>query len=80
MGATADKIETAVKEELKNENKDEAFLPIYRCSSLEEVCNKAKEVAKEGEVVLFSPASASFDLFKNFAQRGELFKEIVNKL
>ena len=80
MGATADKIENAVKEELEKENKPLDFLPIYRCSSLEEVCIKAKEVAKEGEVVLFSPASASFDLFKNFAQRGELFKKEVNNL
>ena len=77
MGATADKIERAVKEKLKETGKE---LPIYRCKTLQEVANKAKEVANGGEVVLFSPASASFDLFKNFAERGNLFKEIVNKL
>ena len=77
MGATADKIEKAVKDELLKEGKT---LPIYRCSSLHEVVNKAKEVAREGEVVLFSPASASFDLFKNFEDRGNKFKEEVYKL
>ena len=77
MGATADKIEKAVKDELLKEGKT---LPIYRCSSLQEVVNKAKEVAREGEVVLFSPASASFDLFKNFEDRGNKFKEEVYKL
>ena len=77
MGDTADKIETAVKEEL---DKEEKTMPIYRCKTLEEVCNKAKEIAKENEIVLFSPASASFDMFKNFEERGDRFKQIVNSL
>ena len=50
------------------------------CNNLKETVNKAKEVAVKGEVVLFSPASASFDMFKNFADRGCQFKELVNKL
>ena len=75
MGATADKIEKAVKEKLHGRE-----LPIYRCTSLEEVVAKAKEVAEEGEVVLFSPASASFDLFRNFEERGNKFKAIVKEL
>lgn len=75
MGDTADKIEKAVNDELEKQNK---VLPIYRCSSLDEVVNKAIEVAVEGEVVLFSPASASFDMFKNFADRGNKFKAVVN--
>ncbi len=40
----------------------------------------AASVAEEGDVVLFSPACASFDHFKNFAERGEAFKKIVNSL
>lgn len=40
----------------------------------------AASVAEEGDVVLFSPACASFDHFKNFAERGEAFKRIVNAL
>ena len=48
--------------------------------TLEEVVAVAKEVSISGEVVLFSPASASFDMFKNAYQRGDIFKEMVNKL
>ena len=36
--------------------------------------------AQKGDIVLLSPASASFDAFKNFAERGNKFKEFVNKL
>ena len=50
------------------------------CETLEETVNLAKKVAKPGQVVLFSPASASFDMFKNFADRGEKFKKLVNSL
>ena len=77
MGATADKIENAVQVALAKEGK---AMPIYRCDTLEQTINLAYEKAKEGDVVLFSPASASFDLFKNFAERGEKFKELVIKL
>jgi len=81
IGATKDKIYDAVMKERNNrdiENNKE--LEIYICSSLKEVVEKAKEVAQIGEVVLFSPASASFDMFKNFADRGEQFKELVNNI
>ena len=77
MGATADKIEQAVKEQLLKENVN---LPIYRCSNLEECVTKANEVANQNEIVLFSPASASFDMFKNFEERGKKFKELVLSL
>ena len=40
----------------------------------------AKKSAKKGDIVLFSPASASFDMFKNFADRGNQFKDLVNKI
>ena len=75
FGNTKKKIYDAVTG-LKN---DEDTL-IYVCETLEEVVNKAYELAKEGQVVLFSPASASFDMFKNFADRGIKFKDMVNKL
>lgn len=77
MGATKDKIEQAVLEQIKLSKIE---LPIYKCSNLEECVNKANEIASEGSVVLFSPASASFDMFKNFEERGEKFKDLVFKL
>ena len=73
FGATKDKIYDAVIKENSN-------IDIYKLNTLEEVVNKAYEVATDNEVVLFSPASASFDMFKNAYQRGDLFKELVNKL
>lgn len=91
IGNTADKIEKAVKDELEKQNDNyinsnanlaklfkPKTLPIYRCNTLEECVDTANQLAKDGEVVLFSPASASFDMYKNFAERGEKFKELVH--
>ena len=75
FGDTKDKIYNAVNDIKTNED-----INIYICSSLLEVVNKAYEIAKKDQVVLFSPASASFDMFKNFADRGIQFKDLVNKL
>ncbi len=77
FGATKNKIYDAVMEEVRRNNSD---LKIYVLDTLEEVVSVAKEISVPGEVVLFSPASASFDMFKNAYQRGDLFKEMVNKL
>ena len=75
FGATKDKIYNAVISA-----KTDELIEIYKENTLEEVVNKAYEVAKEGEIVLFSPASASFDMFKNFADRGIKFKNLVNNI
>ena len=77
IGDTAPKIFDSVKEEAEKQNKD---LPIYMCDKFEDIITTAKKVAKPGEIVLFSPASASFDMFKNFEERGNKFKELVNNL
>lgn len=50
------------------------------CTTYEEAVLSAKNVASPGDVVLLSNASTSFDMFKNFEERGNLFKEIVNNL
>ena len=75
FGATSDKIYNAVMNEKTNED-----IEIYREKTLDDVINRAYSVSIPGEVVLFSPASASFDMFKNFADRGIQFKNKVNKI
>ena len=50
------------------------------CTTYEEAVNSARLAATEGDIVLLSNASTSFDMFKNFEERGNLFKEIVNNL
>lgn len=77
LGATSEKIEKAVNFELKKQGKK---MNIYHCTDLVQTIEKAKEIAVQGDIVLFSPASASFDMFKNFAERGELFKKYVNEI
>ena len=52
---------------------------VVSTSSLDEAMRAAKAEATEGDVVLLSPACASFDLFKNYEQRGQLFKEWVKQ-
>lgn len=77
LGATSKKIYSAVKEELEADNK---MIDIYQCTTLEQTVDIAYKTAKKGEIVLFSPASASFDMFKNFAERGEKFKQLVKQI
>jgi len=77
LGQTSGKIFDAVKNELENQNKE---LDIYMCENLQDTVKLAKKIAKKGQVVLFSPASASFDMFKDFADRGNKFKMLVNNL
>jgi UDP-N-acetylmuramoylalanine--D-glutamate ligase len=53
---------------------------IYTSSSMQEAVDQASAIAKAGDVVLLSPCCASFDLFKNYAHRGDVFKEIVQQI
>ena len=55
-------------------------MPIEYCTTFEEAVNKAHLAAKAGDRVVLSPASASFDMFTNFEERGNIFKDLVNKL
>ncbi len=77
VGATSDAIEDAVK---AADNYDADALSITRYDDFEACIRGAAASAKEGDIVIMSPASASFDIFKNFMERGNRFKDIVNSL
>ncbi|MBQ3264976.1 MAG: UDP-N-acetylmuramoyl-L-alanine--D-glutamate ligase [Ruminococcus sp.] len=77
MGATADKIEAAIKGSPKYA---EGNPVIFRVKDMEEAVNCAHENAVKGDIVSMSPASASFDLYKDFDARGKHFKALVNAL
>ena len=77
MGATADKIEAATK---AAPTYQEGVPVIYRVASMEEAVETAHRIAKAGDIVSMSPASASFDLYPNFEARGNHFKQLVNDL
>ena len=72
IGATAEKIrDTALKCD---------FTSLHMEGSLEAAVRKAAELAEEGDAVLLSPACASWDQFKSYEQRGQMFKEFVHRL
>jgi UDP-N-acetylmuramoylalanine--D-glutamate ligase len=55
-------------------------IPISFASSMDEAVQRCDAVAQSGDCVLLSPACASFDMFKNFEHRGEVFSSVVDKL
>lgn len=77
MGETANEIFDVVKLEAENQNKD---INIYMVNNLSQAVIVAKRYTKPGNIVLFSPASTSFDMFKNMYDRGNKFKDLVNKM
>lgn len=73
-GATAGKIRAAVEQTGMEQPE------ITDCGDFESAVRTAAAAARAGDIVLMSPASASFDQFKNFMVRGECFKKIVKEL
>ncbi len=70
LGKERDKIHKAFDDVVK----------VYDASTMEEAVKSAYYLAKDNDVVLLSPACASFDLFENYEDRGRKFKEAVRRL
>ena len=76
-GDTAPSIRKAVEEA---EGYAESGLKLIETEDLTAAVTAAREAAQEGDVVVLSPACAAFDRFKNFMERGRVFKRLVNEL
>ena len=70
IGSAAEKIETQLA----------PFAKIEGVGTLERAVARAREEAADGDVVLLAPACASFDQFRNYEHRGEVFKDLVRAL
>ncbi len=75
VGESSDLIEQAFKKSSFN-----AYTKLGTHTTMEEIVKTATSFAVEGGVVLLSPAHASFDMFENYQQRGDQFKQVVNSL
>jgi UDP-N-acetylmuramoylalanine--D-glutamate ligase len=76
IGQTARKIQEAILKARGERDRPRIVL----CESLDEAVREAHRAASPGDVVLLSPACASYDMFQNFEQRGERFRKLVHML
>ena len=72
IGQTKDKIAECARKHGMND--------IYLADTFEEAFNRCRDIAKDGEAVLLSPACASWGMFTNYEERGRIFKEMVHAL
>ncbi|HZU23999.1 MAG TPA: UDP-N-acetylmuramoyl-L-alanine--D-glutamate ligase [Bryobacteraceae bacterium] len=64
----------------KISNELAGFVPVIRCDTLETAVQYAHQHATRGDTVLLAPACASFDQFRSYEHRGQVFKQLVNEL
>ena len=72
VGATKEKIAACAKQL--------GFGPVYLCETFEECFSRCVELAEEGDAVLLSPACASWGMFRDYEERGRVFKDLVHAL
>lgn len=77
LSQTSDKIAKSIEKALIDGKKD---FEIKRCTTLYEAVCIANKMTEKGDIVLFSPASSSLDSFRNYEERGEIFKELVKEI
>ena len=77
VGETAEKIFAAVTSQ---PDYDPEILPVYIFEDFNATISAAASFAQKGDCVLFSPACSSFDMFRNFVERGNTFRKIVEEL
>ncbi len=70
IGEAADRIESAAR----------GILPIARAATMREAVTTARELARSGDAVLLSPACSSFDMFRDYKERGDAFTQVVRDL
>ena len=70
----------ATKQKIADCAKEHGFAPVYLCDTFEECFGKCVELADEGDAVLLSPACASWGMFKDYEERGRVFKDLVMQL
>lgn len=77
LGKTSDKIEAEV---LKSKNYKENNPKIIKVNSMQQAVETASSISSFGDIVVLSPACASFDLYKDFEERGNNFKSLVKSI
>ncbi|MDR1060506.1 MAG: hypothetical protein LBL83_04680 [Clostridiales bacterium] len=78
-GQTSEKIKASLLNYLESSN-EACATPIIECGSLSEAVRSAWQNAAPGDTVVLSPASTSFDMFRNFEERGQTYKKLVSAL
>ena len=79
IGLTGPKIESALLAECERRGIENP-IPITHCSTYPELVETARALAEPGDIVILSPASTSFDMFRNFMDRGDTFARLVRAL
>lgn len=72
-GSIAKRLQYIENPKLKKEN-------VYLMENIDQAIREAQKLSKKGDIVLLSPACASFDQFQNFEQRGDIFKKEVEEI